>query len=88
MNIFKGKLRYFRSKVQFLRINFVWIVRYRPNHRFQFKTVWPPYEQWQMAALRAQLGVVKIYRCIGGNQLLKNHSNKRKVKSVVCLEVY
>lgn len=57
----------------FLRRNFVWIVRYKPNRRFQFKTVWPHavYERWQMAALRAQLTIVKIYGCIGGNQLLK-----------------
>jgi hypothetical protein len=42
-----------------------------------------------MAALRAQLTVVKIYGCIDGNQLMKKITlNKEKVKTVVCLEVY
>jgi hypothetical protein len=72
----------------FLRRNFVWIVglRYKPNRRFQLKTVWPQNggRRWQMAALRVQLTVVKIYGCIGGNQLLKKITlNKEKSKQFV-----
>jgi hypothetical protein len=74
---FQSKVRYFESKFHFLKRNFVCIVLCRPNHGFQFKTVRPQYERWQMAELCAQFRVVKIYRCFGGNQLLKKITLKK-----------